>query len=321
MPEATTNSRTTRAGQHRYVAPLEETPLQSVDAVSKESDGSSLWKDAFRSLIREPLFIISALLILLIAVVVALPALFTSADPTFCTLDNSLADPRAGHPLGFNQQGCDIYARVIYGARASVMVGAFTTIAVVILGGIVGAIAGFYGGWLDALLSRIIDIFFAIPFILAAIVLLQLFRGSISAWHIVAVLAAFGWTQIARITRGAVISTKNSDFVTASTAVGATPLKNLIRHVLPNSIAPVIVTATVSLGIYIVAEATLSYLGLGLPTSIVSWGADIASAQTLLRTNPEALFFPAAALAVTVLSFIMMGDAVRDALDPKARTR
>ncbi|WP_035768531.1 ABC transporter permease [Arthrobacter castelli] len=320
MPD-TSIPRATRAGQQRYVAPLDETPLQGVDAVSNESDGSSLWKDAFRSLIRQPLFIISGLLILLILVVVAFPWLFTSADPTYCTLDNSLAEPRAGHPLGFNQQGCDIYARVIYGAQASVMVGAFTTLGVVIIGGIIGAVAGFYGGWIDALLSRIMDIFFALPFVLAAIVVLQLVRDSITVWHIIGVLAAFGWTQIARITRGAVISTKNSDFVTASTAVGASPLKNLVRHVLPNAIAPVIVTATVSLGIYIVAEATLSYLGLGLPSTIVSWGADIASAQTLIRTNPEALFFPAAALAVTVLSFIMMGDAVRDALDPKARTR
>lgn len=318
MPDKSLNI---RPGQERYVAPLDETPLQAVDAVTSEAAGASLWKDAGRSLIRNPVFIISAILILLIVLAIAWPKLFTSADPTYCTLDHTLGDPRSGHPLGFNQQGCDIFARVIYGARASVAVGILTTLAVVIIGGVVGAVAGYLGGWVDAVLSRLIDIFFAVPFILGAIVLMQLFRDHASIWSMVAVLAAFAWTQIARIMRGAVISMKNADFVTASTAIGTSPMKNLVRHVVPNAIAPVIVTATVSLGIYIVAEATLSYLGLGLPTSIVSWGADIASAQDLIRTNPEALFYPAAALAITVLSFIMLGDAVRDTLDPKTRKR
>ncbi|GAB3564280.1 ABC transporter permease [Spelaeicoccus albus] len=318
MPNKSTR---VRPGQERFVAPLDETPLQDVDAVTSESAGASLWKDAGQSLIRNPVFIISAVLILLILLAIVWPKLFTSADPTYCTLDNTLGAPRSGHPLGFNQQGCDIFARVIYGTRASVAVGILTTLAVVIIGGVVGAVSGFLGGWVDAVLSRLIDIFFAVPFILGAIVLMQLFRDHAGIWSMAAVLAAFAWTQIARIMRGAVISMKNSDFVTASTAIGTSSMKNLVRHVVPNAIAPVIVTATVSLGIYIVAEATLSYLGLGLPTSIVSWGADIAAAQDLIRTNPEALFYPAAALAITVLSFIMLGDAVRDTLDPKTRKR
>lgn len=318
MPNKSTH---VRPGQERFVAPLDETPLQAVDAVTSDSAGASMWKDAGRSLIRNPVFIISGLLIILIILVISWPGLFTSADPTYCTLDHTLGGPRSGHPLGFNQQGCDIFARVIYGTRASVAVGVLTTLAVVIVGGVIGAVSGYLGGWVDAVLSRLIDIFFAVPFILGAIVLMQLFRQHASVWTMAIVLSAFAWTQIARIMRGAVISMKNADFVTASTAIGTSPMKNLIRHVVPNAIAPVIVTATVSLGVYIVAEATLSYLGLGLPDSIVSWGADIASAQDLIRTNPEALFYPAAALAITVLSFIMLGDAVRDTLDPKTRKR
>ena len=189
-----------------------------------------------------------------------------------------------------------------------------------LVGGLIGAIAGFFGGWVDAILSRITDIFYAIPMLLGAIVVLQMFRTSTSIWKVVLVLALFGWVSIARIARSAVLEAKNLEFNTASTALGSTPMRNLFRHVIPNSLAPVIVIATTSLGSYIVSEATLSFLGIGLPSSVVSWGGDISTAQSLLRTNPEVLFYPSAALAVTVLAFIMLGDAVKDALDPKSRT-
>lgn len=175
-------------------------------------------------------------------------------------------------------------------------------------------------GRIDAVFSRVTDIFFAIPLILGAIVIGNRFDG-INVWVVVLVLGVFGWTNVARIMRGAVISVRNQDFVTASTALGASRLTNLLKHVVPNAIAPVIVTATVNLGVFIVAEATLTFLGVGLPSSTVSWGGDIASAQSALRTQPMMLFYPSLALAITVLSFIMLGDAVRDALDPKARER
>ena len=134
------------------------------------------------------------------------------------------------------------------------------------------------------------------------------------------VLTLFGWVGVCRIARSAVLKSKNLEFNTASTALGSTPARNLFRHILPNSLAPIIVIATTSLASYIVAEATLSFLGVGLPTTTVSWGGDISSAQTNLQTDPLVLFYPSAALAITVLAFIMMGDAVKDALDPKSRT-
>ena len=134
-------------------------------------------------------------------------------------------------------------------------------------------------------------------------------------------LAVFGWPQVARIMRGAVLTAKQQDFVTAGIALGVSRGKNLIRHVIPNSLAPVIVIATVSMGTYIVAEATLSFLGVGLPPEVISWGFDISTAQNVIRTAPNLLFYPAGALAITVLSFLLLGDVVRDALDPKARAR
>ena len=310
-----------RRGQEYFIAETDETGLGAVDAVSDESAPSSQWGEAWRYLRRRPMFWVATVLILLALALALFPGLFTSTDPRHCVLSSSLDGPQPGHPFGFDRQGCDIFARTIYGARASVTVGVLTTLAVVVIGTFFGAIAGFFGGILDSILSRITDIFFAIPLVLAAIVVMQMFKEHRTIYTVVIVLSLFGWTQIARITRGAVMSVKNEEYVTAARALGASRFKMLTSHILPNAAAPIIVYATVALGTFIVAEATLSFLGIGLPTTIVSWGGDISAAQTSLRTQPMVLFYPAIALALTVLSFILMGDVVRDALDPKARKR
>ena len=311
----------TRHGQQHYVSEIDETGLGAVDAVADDSAPSSMWGEAWKQLRKRPMFWVAAIIIFIALLMAFVPQLFTSQDPRFCELGNSLEPAGPGHPFGFERQGCDIYARVIYGARASVTVGVFTTIAVVLIGGSLGALAGYLGGWVDAVISRIIDIFFAVPLLLAAIVFMQMFRDHRNVWMVVLVLACFGWTQIARITRGAVMSTKNEEFVTAARATGASSWHIVVSHILPNAMAPVIVYATVALGTFIVAEASLSFMGIGLPSSVVSWGGDISMAQASLRVQPMVLFYPAIALALTVLSFIMMGDAVRDALDPKARKK
>lgn len=310
-----------RAGQEHFVSDIDETGLGAVDAVADESAPSSMWGEAWKTLRRRPLFWISLAIILLAVTVSLFPGLFTSLDPRFCELKNSLADPAPGHPFGYDKQGCDIYSRVIYGARASVSVGIVTTVMVVLIGGTIGAAAGYLGGWLDSLLSRITDIFFAIPLLLAAIVFMQMFKDNRNVVMVITVLSLFGWTQIARITRGSVLSTKNEEYVKAARATGASRWRILTSHILPNAAAPIIVYATVALGTFIVAEASLSFMGIGLPPSVVSWGNDISAAQHVLRTKPMVLFYPAIALAVTVLSFIMMGDVVREALDPKAKKK
>jgi oligopeptide transport system permease protein len=278
----------------------------------------SLWSDAWHDLRRRPIFLTSAALIAALLVVAVFPGLFTGTNPKYCDLHFSDAGITSGHPFGYNQQGCDVYARTLYGARPSIMVGVLTTMGTVLLGGLIGALAGFYGGVIDSVLSRVTDIFFAIPLVLGAIVFLSAFPHR-NVWTVVLALVLLGWTQIARIMRGAVISVKEADFVLAARALGASDRRILARHILPNAIAPVIVVATISLGIYIVTEATLSFLGIGLPATTISWGGDISDAQVSLRTAPHDLLFPAGALSLTVLSFIMLGDAVRDALDPRLR--
>lgn len=267
---------------------------------------------------RRPKFVIAAALILLILLVAAFPALFTGVDPGYADPSQSLLPPSAAHWFGTDLQGHDIYARTIYGARASVTVGLGATLAVFVVGGTLGALAGFYGGWVDALVSRITDAFFALPLLLAAIVLMQVMHHR-TVWTVVAILALFGWPQVARIARGSVLEVRGSDYVLAAKALGLDSFRTLLRHVVPNAIGPVIAVCTIALGVFIVTEATLSYLGVGLPTSVVSWGGDINVAQMRLRAGSAILFYPAGALAITVLAFIMMGDALRDGLDPASR--
>jgi oligopeptide transport system permease protein len=278
----------------------------------------SFWRDTWRDLRRRPKFIVAAALILFVVVVAGFPALFTGVDPTYADASQSLLPPSAAHWFGTDLQGHDIYARTVYGARASVTVGLGATLAVFVVGGALGAVAGFYGSWIDAIVSRITDVFFGLPLLLAAIVLMQVMHHR-TVWTVIAILALFGWPQVARIARGAVLEVRASDYILAAKALGLSRIQILLRHALPNSIGPVIAVATIALGAFIVTEATLSYLGVGLPTSVVSWGGDINIGQTRLRAGSPILFYPAGALALTVLAFMMMGDVLRDTLDPASR--
>lgn len=291
---------------------------------------ASLWSDAWRSLRRDPVFIVCALLILVFALMATFPQLFASASPTDCALPNSprfvdpVANPSAGRPtgdniFGYDMQGCDYFARVIYGARVSMLVGIFTVGGSVALALLLGCLAGYYGGAIDSLLGRFTDVFFAIPLTLGAIVMLNSVFATRGVFQVVLVLVLFGWPTMMRLTRSAVLSAKEEDYVTAARALGAGDFRILTRHILPNSIAPVIVYATISIGAAIAAEATLSFLGVGLQLPAISWGLMISVAQSQIREIPHLLLFPGAFLSIMILSFILLGDALRDALDPKLR--
>jgi len=304
-----------------FVAPLEDTPLVAIDAVKVDEKPSNLWIDAWRDARRRPIFWISGLLIVLIIVVALVPSLFATVNPFTekCQLSLSNGDPTAGHPLGFTKQGCDVYSRIIFGTSTSVSVGFIVIVLTTVLGLLFGAFAGFYGGWIDAALSRVGDIFFSIPYILAAVVIMSVLSQYRSIWTISLAIGLFAWPSTARVLRAEILRVKQSDYITASEALGVSKIKILLRHVLPNSIAPVIAITTISLAAAIVAEATLSFLGVGLGGSIMSWGNDINQAQRDIRVHPQTLIWPSLALSITVFSFILMGEVVRDALDPKAR--
>ncbi|MFF9684896.1 ABC transporter permease [Streptomyces sp. NPDC014623] len=298
-------------------ATLEKTP-GGPEGTGPAGKPRSLWSDAWRDLRRNPVFVVSGLIILFLVIISIWPSLITDQDPLDCDLARAQEGSRPGHPFGFDGQGCDVYTRTVHGARTSVTVGVLSTLGVSLLGGVLGGLAGFFGGVWDAVLSRITDVFFGIPVVLGGLVFLSVVTSS-TVWPVIGFIVLLGWPQIARIARGSVITAKQNDYVQAARALGASNSRMMLRHITPNAIAPVIVVATIALGTYISLEATLSFLGVGLKPPAVSWGIDISAASQYIRNAPHMLLWPAGALAVTVLAFIMLGDAVRDALDPKLR--
>jgi oligopeptide transport system permease protein len=289
---------------------------------------NTLWSDAWGSLKRNPLFWIGAVLGTFFVTMAIVPSVFSrGADPRDCSLSNSKSPPSAAHWLGFDQQGCDYLANVAHGARSSLQIGLLAVIGVLLLGIVVGALAGYYGGIADSLLARITDIFFALPLVLGALILLRVAPSTglpvlsdRGPGAVAIALALFGWMTAMRLVRSQVIAVKSTDYVAAARAMGASSMRILTRHILPNAVAPVLVYSTIAVGVLIAAEATLTYLGVGLQRPAISWGLQISTGQSLLRTAPHLVLFPSIILSLTVMAFIMMGDALRDALDPRQRS-
>jgi oligopeptide transport system permease protein len=285
----------------------------------------SLASDAWHDLRRRPLFLVSTALIAFLLVMAAFPQLFTTVDPGVGDLSRAREAPSAGAIFGYDALGRDVFARVVYGARVSIIVGVLATLLTVLIGGTLGIVAGYSGGRVDSAISRFADIFFGLPFVLGAIVILSTFRDSVGnnpvgiSAIVIGTMAALGWPVTMRIMRSAAIAARSQDYVRAARGLGAGPFRIIWRHMLPNTLAPVLVYATIALGAFIGAEATLSFLGIGLRDPVVSWGVMISEAQTSLRVAPTLLIFPGTFLIVTVLAFVMLGDAVRDAFDPKGR--
>jgi oligopeptide transport system permease protein len=287
----------------------------------------SPWFDAWNELKRNPLFWISAVLIVVFVLMAAFPQIFTNTDPKYADLGRSREKPSSRAWFGMDTQGYDVYARTIYGARSSVLVGVLATLATLIIGSIVGIIAGYVGGWLDAVLSRVAEVFFAIPLLLGGILILYSFPSDSNTPYIVVILkvvlalSILGWPNLNRLMRSSVLQVKPNDYISAARALGASPGRIIVSHILPNSLAPVIVVSTINLGAFIATEATLSFLGIGLQPPAISWGLAISDASGigLIRAAPHMLIFPSIFLSLTVLAFIMLGDAISDALNPKLR--
>lgn len=308
------------------------TDVQAVpETVATDERHASLWRDAWDVMKRNPLFWVSLLLIVTVLAMSIAPQLFTSKDPYAqgaCNLDFARLPPGPGAPFGYDLQGCDVYSRTVYGARSSILVGFFTTLATLIIGVTFGVIAGYAGKWVDTLFSRLADIFFAIPLLLGGIIFMYTFRTVpgetpylIVVGKVVLAMAILGWPGLFRLMRSSVMQVKPNEYVQAARALGASPFRIIRSHILPNAFAPVLVVATIDLGAYIATEATLSFLGIGLQPPVISWGLAISEASGLgyIAAAPHMLLFPSLFLSLTVLAFIMLGEVVRDALDPKLR--
>ena len=255
--------------------------------------------------------------ILLIVAATAAP-LIAGHDPTAIELTNQLAAPSFEHPLGTDYHGRDIWARIVYGARISLAAGIISQTIAVLLGVSAGLIAGFYGRWVDDIVMRLADITLAFPTLLLLIAMVAALEPSLGVVFVV--IGFVGWAGMARLVRGQTLVVRQLEFVQAARALGARDRRVLLRHVLPSVVAPVVVAATLGMAGAIMAEASLSFLGLGVQAPTPSWGGMIADARDLgqLRDAPWTSIFPGLAIGATVLGFNLLGDALRDAIDPRA---
>jgi oligopeptide transport system permease protein len=277
-----------------------------------------LWRDGFRRLRRNRLALV-ALVYLSLLLLVAIVAIFwTPYNPAAIPADTlTYLGPSAGHLLGTDQLGRDLLSRMMQGLQISLIVGLGTSFVVLTVGVVVGLVAGYFRGWVDTVISLFINIFYGIPGILIAIVLyLVLGRGLL---NIMIAISATVWMDMARLVRGQAFSIREREFIEAARASGAKAGRILFGHILPNALGPIIVQATFVIPIAILTEAFLSYLGLGIPEPLASWGSIASAGYTALPYEPYMMLWPAIALSVTLLAFNFLGDGLRDAFDPRQR--
>jgi len=300
--------------------------------------GTSLWKDAWRRLLRNKLAVFGLVVVVLITVIAILgPAIIQAATgitydyiPRDVTLIKSIPPFRSAsggfswtHPMGTDNSGRDLLARVLLGGRISLMVAAISTLVSLLIGVGYGAIAGYLGGRVDSWMMRLVDVLYSLPYIILVIVLLAMFRSSTALGQLVLLFVALGsvsWLTMARIVRGQVLSLKNQEFVLAARATGVSTARIIFRHVVPNTLGPVIVYATLTIPQVMLSEAFLSFLGFGVQAPLASWGSLAAEGIQNIAIFPWQLIFPGLTMALTLFSLNFLGDGLRDALDPQLRT-
>ncbi|HEX6279382.1 MAG TPA: ABC transporter permease [Pyrinomonadaceae bacterium] len=266
------------------------------------------------------LFYIGAAIAAIFIVMAIFAPFIATHDVVVQDLANRFASPSAEHWFGTDSLGRDVFSRVVYGARISLQVGLTVVVVSGVVGILIGAVAGFYGGWIDKFLSGyLFNVFLAFPGLLLAIALVAFLGAGLG--KLILALCIIGWVGYARVMRGQVLKVREYDFVQAAKALGASNMRILFTHILPNSIQPLIVQASLGMAGAVLAEASLSFLGLGIPPPAPSWGTMIEEARNYFASYPHTLFFPGAAIALTVLAFNFIGDGLREYLDPKQRTR
>ena len=290
-------------------------PVKPVKVVNvEELESLSYLQLAWRKFRRHKLAIVGAIMTIVLLILAIFAPLITPYSFEELDLSNMFAPPTLKHIFGTDELGQDVFTRILYGGRISLLVGFASAFTAVVFGILIGALAGFYGKWLDNFLMRFTDMMMTIPTLPLLIVLSSLLGGSVG--NIILLMVIFSWMSTARLVRGAVLTFKQQEFIEAARALGVSSGRIIFRHLLPNAMAPAVVSATLMVGGNIIWESSLSFLGLGIQPPTPSWGNMLSRAQEYIWTAPWLAIWPGLFILVTVLGFNFLGDGLRDAADP-----
>nr|WP_085506708.1 nickel transporter permease [Thalassobacillus devorans] len=288
-----------------------------MDPALKSKKNSSLWLDSLSRVIKSKTSLIGLVIITLLIVVAIFAPQIATHSPTDQSIIDRYQSPSSEHLLGTDELGRDIFSRIVYGSRITIQIGVITVGISMIVGVFLGAVAGFFGRWVDQIIMRLIDIMMAFPSILLAIALVAVLGKSLT--NAMIAVGIVGVPHFARIVRSTVLSVKETEYIEASRVIGAKNGRILFSHVLPNCLAPIIVQATLTIGTAILDAAGLSFLGLGAQPPLPEWGAMLSDGRSALQTAPWVVMFPGFAILLVVLGFNLLGDGLRDALDPRLK--
>lgn len=309
---------------------ISKNPKSSIYNVTIERSPGTLWGDAWRRFRQDRMAMLGTVVLLIVLLSILLGPLIYTTPINKIDFAQSTLPPSWQHPFGTNDLGQDLLARILWGGRISIAVGVFSMLVAILLGTTIGAVSGFYGGFVDTILMRLTDLCLALPQLPLLLLIVFLFRDPIKAIAgpelgifilVTLVTGGLNWMSVARLVRASFLTVREMDFVAAARALGASPWRLIWNHILPNAISPVIVAATLSVGAAIITESTLSFLGLGFPPDVPTWGRMLYDAQNFLEFAPYMALFPGMAIFLTVLSINYIGDGLRDALDPKLRSQ
>ncbi|MFB4167888.1 nickel transporter permease [Virgibacillus sp. JSM 102003] len=293
-------------------------PKSAESQETNQQKSSSLWGDAFSRIVKSKTSLIGLCIILILIITAIFAPLIATHSPTdYASLTDRYQPPSSEHILGTDELGRDIFSRIVFGSRISIQIGVIAVGISMIIGVLLGGIAGYFGKWIDQVIMRIIDILMAFPSILLAIALVAVLGPNLR--NAMIAVGIVGIPQFARIVRSAVLSVKETEYIEAARAIGAKHGRTLMHHVLPNCLAPIIVQATLSIGTAILDAAGLSFLGLGAQPPKPEWGAMLSDGRAALQNAPWVVAFPGMAIFLVVLGFNLFGDGLRDALDPRLK--
>ncbi|WP_019156076.1 oligopeptide ABC transporter permease [Robertmurraya massiliosenegalensis] len=290
--------------------------------LSNVEKGNSPTRIAIKRFMKNKLAVVSVFVLILIILVVVFAPLLTDQDPTKSNLTLIERPPSADHPLGNDSSGRDNLARLLYGGRVSLIVGFSAMVFTLVIGVVLGSIAGYYGGKVDNIIMRAADLMLMLPFLVLVLTVVAILQ-KVTIAIFVTVIALTSWPTLTRIIRGTFLTLREQEFILGAKAIGVSDLRIIFKHFIPNAVGPIVVNATLMMASYIIVESALSFIGFGIPQPTPSWGNMISEAQSLriLRNSPEAWIPPGLFILTTVLCINFIGDGLRDAFDPKSNRR